>query len=45
VLSEALTGVVARFAELAAASPERQPQLAEELLEIYLGMARFRKNQ
>jgi AcrR family transcriptional regulator len=42
VLSEALTGIVARFAEQAAARPERQSSLASDLLELYLGMVRFR---
>jgi AcrR family transcriptional regulator len=41
-VSEAITGVAARFAELAAARPERQPQLAADLLELYLGMVQFR---
>jgi hypothetical protein len=45
VLSEAITGVAARFAEQAAAHPERQPQLAAGMLEVYLGMARFRNDQ
>ena len=42
VLSEALTGIVARFAERAAARPELQDSLAADLLELYLGMVRFR---
>ena len=39
VLSEAVTGIVARFAELAAADPEQQPRLADELGSLYLRMA------
>lgn len=42
VLSEAITGVALRFAEHAAAHPERRPQLAADLTELYLGMVRFR---
>lgn len=41
VLSEAIAGVTARFAEQAAADPERLPSLSADLLEIYLGMVRF----
>jgi AcrR family transcriptional regulator len=42
VLSEAIAGVTARFAEQAAGDPGRQPSLAADLLELYLGMVRFR---
>jgi AcrR family transcriptional regulator len=42
VLSEAIAGVTARFATQAAAEPERLPALAADLLELYLGMVRFR---
>lgn len=41
VLSEALTGIVSRFAEQAAAHPEGQSSLAADLLQLYLGMVRF----
>lgn len=41
VLSEALTGIVSRFAEQAAARPELRSSLASDLLALYLGMVRF----
>jgi len=41
VLSEAVTGIAARFAEQAAADPARRPALAADFLELYLGMVRF----
>jgi AcrR family transcriptional regulator len=44
-VSEAITGVAARFAELAAARPERQTQLAADLVELYLGMVQFRTDR
>jgi len=41
VLSEAITRVVLRFAEQAAAHPDQRSRLAADLVELYLGMLRL----
>jgi AcrR family transcriptional regulator len=42
LVAEAVTGVVMRFAEESAATPERQPELTAALVELYTGLLDLR---